>query len=77
MPQVIEFSEQALETLHATGDLDGMASIYFDTATLCVLQGELDRALSLAQQADEIWEQVGSLNSQLARQMVTEIRKEG
>ena len=56
------------------GDAMGVATGSFNMALLYAQQGEAESALPLAQQAAQIWEQIGSPNAQQAQRLVAQLR---
>jgi hypothetical protein len=71
--RAIGYYEKALSILHEIGDINGVAMFSSNMAVLYSEQGEISRALSLAQEAARIFVQIGSPNAQRAQQFVAEL----
>ncbi len=72
--QAIKCYEQARVIAHKMGNMDGVAVHSFNMARMFVQQNQLPEALQLAQNAAEIWKQVGSSSLQQAQQLISNIQ---
>lgn len=74
MGQAIDCYKQALVIADEMGDIDRVARHSCHLARFYAQSGQLDQALSLAQQAAGIWGQIGSPNVQVARDMISKLQ---
>ena len=69
-----EFYSQALAIGREIGNVDNVAQSLFNISRLYAKQGDLTEALPLAQEATQIWTQIGSPSAQQAQQLAAEIQ---
>jgi tetratricopeptide (TPR) repeat protein len=75
--RAIECWEQSLIIAREIGDLEIVAANSFNAALSYARQGESERALPLAQDAVNIWMQLGNPNIQQAQKLVRILQKSG
>lgn len=74
MQKAAEYLDEALALGRKSGNGRRLAVNAFNMARLFVQEGDLERALPLAQEAAEIFEQTGDPNTRRARDLVSRIR---
>jgi tetratricopeptide (TPR) repeat protein len=72
--RAIGYCKQAIAIRREIGDINGIAIDSVNMALLYSDQGEVSQALSLAQEAAQIWSQIGSPNLQAARQLIADLQ---
>jgi serine/threonine protein kinase len=71
--QAIEYYKQAIVLHRTTGNLHGIASVAFNLAIVLSVNGENHQAIPLANEAAQIWTQMGHARAAQARTLVAEL----